>query len=799
MRLSLSPVWGSWLAVEVFLLFLLAIILLFPPRQALLSSGKRRVLTGLRLAAWLLLALLCHLPAVLFTTSEPLPASLVLLVDQSQSMSVADEMGRRSRFEAVRDALDQSESVLKQLDEAYDLEAFSFDRGLYPSPVRDGKIELQSEPTGEETAIGAALEETFSSHAGKRLTGIVLLSDGSQRTRVARSGHQGTAASVRGQESLPMTTALRLKDAHIPIYTVRFGRPGNVASMQDVAITDFVCNDRVFCNNELVLTGQTRIFGYKDVDVPVILSVENDEGQMEEVDRLTLKSETEAEAIFPWRFVWQAKEPGQKKLTVSIPPMQGELLGTNNELGGFVTVVEGGLNILYVEGTRRFEQKYIRLSLDSSADIHVDYWRSPPDVTIRPEGKTEAERIALVAPTRGSLVPNCLVPGKYHAYIIGDMDATAWKPEELKALAQCVDAGSGLILLGGDRSFAAGGYGKTELADAVPFLLRDVDRVPPGITMAQFRESLPPGRDLLRDGPLVVLPEPGERHYLSTLELDAEKNQEHWRSLEPLDRVFMPGDLKPAARVVLWAQRGAESGPPELPLLVTSQYGAGRVAAFLTDSSWKWYTSGHDQEHKRFWRRLILWTAGLDEIPAGELAISLETMRVDKGASLEFSVAYRPKEGENLADFELTASVMAPDGTSRNVSLLEESGGYSGTYRDTELPGDYRIQAALVRKANGTEQAKAQSRFLVRERNMELDQPAATISVMENLAAVTEGQSVAPEQLKDLLSELLTKRSELSEVRQIRKTLYDTWPFFLLFAGLLCTEWFLRKRWGNVG
>jgi hypothetical protein len=33
---------------------------------------------------------------------------------------------------------------------------------------------------------------------------------------------------------------------------------------------------------------------------------------------------------------------------------------------------------------------------------------------------------------------------------------------------------------------------------------------------------------------------------------------------------------------------------------------------------------------------------------------------------------------------------------------------------------------------------------------------------------------------------------------QEKITLWDTWPFFILFVGLISVEWYLRKKWGLV-
>ena len=87
---------------------------------------------------------------------------------------------------------------------------------------------------------------------------------------------------------------------------------------------------------------------------------------------------------------------------------------------------------------------------------------------------------------------------------------------------------------------------------------------------------------------------------------------------------------------------------------------------------------------------------------------------------------------------------------------------------------------------------------MVVDRNLELDNPVAYPRLLDNLAAMTDGKSVAPEQLPSLLDELAKKSNEFVEKRETRQSLYDSWGLFVPLLVLMALEWFLRKRWGLV-
>ena len=78
------------------------------------SCLKRQwaALIGLRLAVVLLMLFALLRPSLVYTKVEPVAASLVMLVDSSRSMQVADSLGNKPRWDSVKQLLDASASDL---------------------------------------------------------------------------------------------------------------------------------------------------------------------------------------------------------------------------------------------------------------------------------------------------------------------------------------------------------------------------------------------------------------------------------------------------------------------------------------------------------------------------------------------------------------------------------------------------------------------------------------------------------------------------------------------------------------
>ena len=754
-RLTFYPIFDSYAAVIVVALLLLGLLAVRPGRAGL-SGSRWMALLGLRLAVAALVLLAMLRPTVVRTEIKRQSATLILLLDRSRSMTVRDASGGKSRWETLRGTLADAGGELKRLAADFELRAYAFDASLSALEVQSGEVVLPEAPDGEQTAIGHALEEALRREAGKRLLGVVLLSDGAQRAYAPR-------------DLPPQTAAARLKAQGCPLFTLPLGRSVGRGQAQDVALTELLVNQSVFVKNELPVAAAVRADGYAGSEIPVELLFETAPGKMEVVAREKLKATAEGKPLAV-RFRYAPELPGEYKLTLRAAEQPGELVTTNNEKSTFVNVLKGGLNVFYLEGAPpRVEQKFLGRALAASPDIHVDFPRPPID-PLRPE-------------TRPADLSERFEPGKYEVYILGDLDAKAFEgTRDLKHLAGAVEQGAGLLALGGFHSFGPGGYATTPLADVLP------------VKMDRFERQNLDGTirtDVHLTGKLTMRPtRVGLLHFALLLAGDREENLALWSSLPPLSGANRFREVKPGALVLAEAQNGA-------PLLVADTYGNGRVMAFAGDSTWRWWLKGHQAAHERFWRQVVLWLARKDQATDGNVWVRLPKRRFAPGSRVEFTVGAQSPSGDPLPDAEFKAEVYRlPDGKRRPVDLVRQGDERAGSFRETQADGDYAIEVSATHE--GLPVGSARSRFLVFEQDLELDNAAADAASLESLAAMTGGESLAPEQLPALIERLATQTEHLEIERQTKETFWDSWPFLLLVVGLLGVEWFLRKRWGLV-
>ena len=747
--LSTRPLWEDhYLSVAAVAAGLLLLLLLGPGRSRA-TPRRRGALVAMRLASIVLVVLTMLRPTIVYTDTQKQSATLVVLLDRSRSMSVRDAFGEKSRWQALIEAVREATPALADLGEDLKIKVYAFDAQAEEIDFSQGKLTLPTKPEGRQTAIGSVLEDVLRREAGQRLAGVLLLSDGAQRAFAPR-------------DVVPQVAARQLKDLGFPLYTVAFGQASGLGQVSDVALKDLAVDPTVFVKNQLTVGGTIRIDGYAGKNVLVQLQVETSPGKMETVDSAPVSAtEDGRELRVELKHVFET--PGEYRIALRAVPQRGEAVTTNNEMSTYVTALKGGLNVLYLEGRLSPEQKFLRRAIGQSQDTQLDLIRIDAQ---RPE-------------TRPSDLVERFERGKYDVYMIGDLHSAAFEEGDMEKLRDTVVEGAGLIMLGGIHSFGPGEYYNTPLAEVLPVEMDKLDR-------QGFDE--PVRSDMHLAGPLAIRPtDAGLRHFVMLLDEPA-ASAARWAQLAPLDGANRL-TKKPAATVLAESEQGE-------PLLLASAAGRGRVMAFAADSTWHWPMLGHADEHRRFWRQVVLWLARKDQATDQSVWVKMDQRRFAPGSRVEFAAGARSAQGEPLDDAVITAQVRSPDGKSAPLQVSREAGQSTGALAQAQAAGEYvlSVTAAHEGKTLGT----AQARFLVFENDLELDNPAADPTALAGLAAMTGGESISPEGLSDLLERLKEFPKQLEVQVQTRAELYDNWWLMATMIGLFCVEWFLRKKWGLV-
>ena len=142
----------------------------------------------------------------------------------------------------------------------------------------------------------------------------------------------------------------------------------------------------------------------------------------------------------------------------------------------------------------------------------------------------------------------------------------------------------------------------------------------------------------------------------------------------------------PGVRVLL-------ESPAKAPLLVSGEFGKGRVLAFAGESTFLWTMHGYEKEHKRFWRQAILWLVGRDDQDKDDVWIKLDQRRINPGGRVQISAGARTPGGDPILGATFETTLTHPDGKKEPVKLAQSPTEALTGSVSVLAPGNYTLDA----------------------------------------------------------------------------------------------------------
>lgn len=750
---SIDPIFGSLTTALCTSLFLLALVLSFGPYRNI-SKSRRLILLSLRVSIIVILLITMLRPGSIVSETQTHPANIIILTDETQSMLQPSSVAEVSRWEHQSRVWKDTANFLKANRLVVEPKWFGYSDHI--STQRwDWELETPEpqKPTGEYTDLGAAIFEAVTSEPGQQVHAVVLMGDGRQ---------------TEYRSEVDIRQAINeLRRRGVPLIGVPFGREGDVYQSKDVAIEQLPQQFRVFSGNDVTIDAIARLRGVlgSPVQVQLKLTPQNGDPQILQTIEVTA---TEADDIQPVQFTMTAAQPGVYMLEVEAESADGEIMLANNRQIAYLTVLEGGLRVLYLYGNRLGEQLEMRRSLASSPDIELS------EAYIRHLSNRDW-------PDPRS---NILANQEFDVLLIEDVHADAIGQQNLQAVADAVEDGKGLMMLGGYYSFGPGAYRESPLAAVLPIEMEVFERQEVGAELP-IRKVFHLDRE--------VGMKPAITHPLTTIG----NTDKIWQQLPSLRGANLFQGVKPAGQIILNSDR-------DEPLMVTTQYGLGRVVAFAGDSTWQWARNGYGDTLRRFWRQNILWLARRENLQQRDVWLKLEQRRFVPGSEISFEMGVDVIGSDALAPESLRweVTLLSADGE-KAVSVSRREGVWYGKMDDLETPGEYKLVAEVLR--DNTSLGQAQVSFQIVDNQPERHNPLADFQQFSRLSEMTAeqgGEVVTPEELPEALQKIIDKASqEQVEVQiswQLGATTSSAWFLLTLISLLFTSDWVLRKKWGLV-
>ncbi len=795
-------------------------------REGDAPRGAKALLAGLRITVILLVAVILFRPAIIYRFTRTLYSSLVVLLDDSISMSLTDSTvlqdgaGRReklagllgvspadleqmSRAEIVRRLLVRRGGAIGALaaDHPLVLMRFSTDNpgresytdvieridspSMAPGEVieRLGESLAHMRADGYETDIAAALGQVRETMRGRRMAGVVLVSDGRVTSAKPGSPMAGDSSSGALAEGLGAGVfAVMVGDAtpRKNVAVTALHAPGEVRTG---ALTEFSavlsCRNAETQKIKLRLlrrnadsgkwtpTGKESIINVSEHLPPA----EGDSPQNRRNGPVVITADLKVKPEETGKFVYK----------VVADPLSGETNQADNSAEASVSVRDAKINILLVGGYAGLEFQYLRNFLFRSRDLYrLSVWQQNADADINQVAST-GMRLSRLPRRLAEIIGTQESPG-YDVVILYDPRPTQGGFDEnfVKMLKTfVVRHGGGMCYLAGNKHsesvLRGGGY--RPLSDLMPVML-----APNRIDLAGRI-----GRGKPRSWQ-VRLTDYGREHTVTRI----------GRSLGGERHIFdlLPGiywshpvaDVKPAGRVLAVhsnpMRRGSQNDP--LPLMVFQPVGMGRVVYVGFDETWRWRAVRDGYYHRRLWgnlmsflaapktKRVVLTTGGERFVAGEKMTVRLEA----------YDEEYRPLEAKKVT----VRMTRTSDGQSSDIELkaVPDQPGHFAASMVPKRTGAYELSVNL-----GPDAAVSR-RITVELPQAEMRKPEADPAFLKTV--VSRPQNFLEAHEFDKLSGMIPP-GRLKSVREIPRELWDTRAVLLLIVILLAGEWILRKKY----
>ncbi len=733
------------IAASVIVVAITAALGYFAWRRSGYSAGLGG-LELLRLAIVALVAVLLNQPEWVEEYRPDVKPTIAVLWDQSKSMQTMDvitadkKAGAKSRAQAIGPLTEAA--AWSELEDKLNviIEPIAGSDNLVAQP-------LAGSDTGAEQplASGTDLNEPLMEVAAQvsQLMGIVMISDG--------DWNEGKP---------PVEAASRLRTKGIPVFTVAVGSP---TRLPDVELTSV----------DLPTFGTTgkvvRIPFTIDSSLPreflTTVSLKSSDGETLTKDVRIAPMGRTNDAIS-----WKPETTGDYSLTLTVPPHAEETIPGNNSLSAPIAIREEKLKVLVVESSPRWEYRYLRNALSRDPGVDVSCLLFHPGLDKVGGGSKDYIKA----------FPEAIEDlAKYDVVFLGDvgLDDGQLSQEQCELIKGLVEhQASGLVFMPGwqGRQFS---LLETELGELCPVLL----------------DQAQPGGWGSRTAGHFELTERGRNSLLTKLADTQQENVQVWEDL-PGFQWYAPVVRAKAGSEVLAVHGEMSNQYGRLPLLVTRTFGSGKVLFMGTDGAWRWRKGVEDKYHYRFWGQVVRWMAYQRNMAKGEtMRLYYTPDQPQMRQTLTFHAHVMDKGGEPLQRGDVIARVVAPSGKTETVRLIAEGeqwGVFQGRFVPHE-PGKHQVTLACQQTA-----ASLDASFFVQGQAIEQVGKPARPEVLEELAMVSKGKSVRPEEIADVIRALSDLPMPPPTIRRLQLWSHPLTGALVVF--LLGTFWVWRKAIGLI-
>jgi hypothetical protein len=775
-----------WVAIPLFLLLAAGATFLYRLERGSFGPARRVVMIGLRVTLLALLLFLLARPMLLAEFAGRRPSGVVVLLDNSQSMTqqdrrlteadkfrvalaknlvplttnLADEKSLAnlppatpvdpSRADLVRWMLTHPDlRLIDGLQKHGPVRSYLFGQRLRgtqdePSPgALSARLLASFQADEPKTGLADAIHDVLQRKDGDTPAAIVVITDG-----------QDNASKYTLHEAAEECARLR-----VPLHIWGVG----TAEGGSLQLKEIGAPETIFVDDTIFVPMRWRAQGFKKGTVEIVVTLGG-----KQVARKQMSAQAGEDLRDVLSFVVPKGKEKEENLDLAVTlALKGNEQFKDTLVRG-VRVVDRKIRVLVIEHAPRFEFKYLQTALLRDRRVEADFLLVQADPKVAKAGPPFLPEFP---PTREKFFE-----ARYNLIVLGDVAATWLGKEHLEWIKEFVENRGGLIVIAGRQHMPAT-YADTPLAEALPVeFVAQKFKVEADVRTQEY----PP-----------TLTEVGQRTEMLSLADNPEENLKIWQGLPGFFWHYPVTKLRPAA-VSLVVDPRAKMGDQAMPIVATQWYGQGQVVYLGTDETWRWRFNVQDKHFIRFWGQLI-YQIGLPSL-LGESAKRVQPALERSQAVLDqpgsIFVRLLDKNFKPRRDPQVDAVldyVDAKPGQERTRKItLQAIPGRDGEYRALlahDRPGRFELKIANPDVTTFAYRVELPPRH-------ELEESGLAEKALRDLAETSGGRFYREEDLSKLAGAIETRYADFTRRQEI--LLWNPLAF-LVFLGLITAEWLVRK------
>lgn len=775
---GIDPGWAliGWLALAAILWWSHARLL------PAVSRVKRTGLVALRLLFAAVLLFVAARPVLVTTIMEKVRQTLLVLVDDSASMDLADlrssnedraraliaagklapeadisqpvpasATARPTRREVLREvAANPKLDLWRRLDERAELTFVRFggDAVEATATAGDGAARAKDffkalSATDQTTALGESLRQVLDRHRGEPLAGVLVMTDGANNRGLAPA----EAAAIARADGVPLF-----------LYGVGVTEPRDVKVISADAPRLAFLNERV--NVRVVLSAD----GFGGQSAQVVLRRAGEVRPL--VDQAVMLPEHgTVEAVLSF----SPDKVGELTLEAAALPLPGEAGVENNATTVRMRVVDNRVKVFMIEQEPRWDWRYLvdfiqddrRLALKCvllDGDPSLQALPNTPFLPALPEGRAELYG--------------------YDVILLGDVDPARLGAARMQAIRDWVDqAGGGLVFLAGPNHnpFRYVGTPLEALLPVVPAVAT------PEVIAARRAKPVK-----------LALTAAGARSPLLRLAERDEDNAAIWRAFEGVRWTARVARARPGAEVLLVDPSSERPGQPgAMPVLARQRFGRGEVIYVGFNETYRWRSDIGGKHYAKIWGQMFQ-ALSLERLSGASKQVQLRVDRPEYQLGERVVISGRLYQADFrpfVADVVPARAEFSPAGATEPVRqeialrpVPDEAGGYRAEFAPS-APGHYQFFTLF--------DPTAKVEFDVVAPRLEQADAAMNLGVLKAMADAAGGRVLREENLHELPRLLDDRSGRITSLKRIELAYSPVLLALLLF--LACAEWLVRR------